>query len=666
MNHSEKNIYDFIFVGNGASSALVLLALEKKGLLQNKRILILDGELKNRNDRTFCFWAEKQDPIIEDLLSIIHQSWDSMINSDGVSESISPYLYHCIRGIDLYKAAKAIQEKYRIEVFPFHTDIVASNSAGKYIVAKDNKYFAKHIFDSRPPDYYEPQREQVFLLQSFVGWLVKLENAIPNANAIHWMDFSIEQANHTQFMYILPFDQHHVLVEFTRFGSIPLLEEEAFPILLGYIQNRFGEFEIEETEMAAIPMSNCAMSHRNRQGVTLLGARAGHLKPTTGYAFKNMYMHARQIASEIEKNKEVDFQILDEMKTPEKKRFQFYDALLLIILSRWAHLGKPLFEALLTRIKTPLLLKFLGHETTLKEEVTIFYQLPWRPFLRALLVWGSQHARIIGIFAFLVVYILMGNEVNQHFDWGLIILLIGLLVVGIPHGALDHVIESCKLGTKRFINFLGLYVLLMGLMTMIWFYNPAWALVIFLVYSAVHFGQTDGIEWELSNVVSWLWGGSLLGFILGTHYSESMSILSAMGYLGDFPEIGFWILIPWAIYAAYNSKWKMLLTMIWISMTAFIPLISAFGLYFIFQHSALGWMHLKEQFKMTHFAMWKQSLLFQMGAWLFLILFFLFWPTSTSNNLNKWGVFFVFLSSLSFPHVLAMIRFYKRSTRVIV
>jgi Brp/Blh family beta-carotene 15,15'-monooxygenase len=306
-------------------------------------------------------------------------------------------------------------------------------------------------------------------------------------------------------------------------------------------------------------------------------------------------------------------------------------------------------------------MRFLEHKTSLKEELNVFYQLPWRPFLKALFYWGGKHYRQLGIFIYLllIAFLKPDNIWIDILSFGVLIL--GLIAIGIPHGALDHLVESCVFGTKRFFNFLGLYLLMMGLMATIWMFHPTLALLIFLIYSAVHFGQTDGIEWGMSNVISWIWGGTLLFYILGSHQEEASVILAAMGYSGVIPHVNVFIFIPWFFMAWYHKQWSMFITLIWLSLTAMVPLIYAFGLYFIFQHSALGWGHLRQRLKLTHFQMWKQSLVFQLGAWIFLLVYMYYWPLNAMNNNVGWSVFFIFLSSLSFPHVLAMLRFYNRN-----
>jgi lycopene beta-cyclase len=665
MNQSIKNsmskTFDYIFVGNGASTALLIHAMNQRKLFIGRRVLILDGDAKTKNDRTFCFWADDKECIVQDLAHLIKKSWSTMELSKGEAVPLDPFRYHFISGLDLYDATREIIQNEKLEIIHHHADIVASNSKGKYVIVNGEQYFAQHIFDSRPPKYFEPKNQEVFMLQSFVGWFIKTERPIENVDLFRWMDFDVEQNDYTQFMYVLPFDANNVLVELTRFGKESLTDDDAFPMLHEYIEKHFGDYEIKETELAAIPMTNCAMSHSDRKGVTLLGARAGMLKPTTGYAFKMMHEYALRISEEISKQGNDGLCLVNSPKRIVKRRFEFYDALLLIVLTRWPQVGKDLFSALLHKVSLPMVMRFLEHKTSLKEELNIFYQLPWRPFLKALLFWGGKYYRQLGIFISLLLIAVFGSENFWVEFLSLGILLLGLIAIGIPHGALDHLVESCVFGTKRFLNFLGLYLLMMGLMATIWMFHPTLALLIFLIYSAIHFGQTDGIEWGMSNIVSWIWGGTLLFYILGSHQEEASLILASLGYAGTIPSANVFIFVPWFLIALYHKQWSMFITLTWLSLTAMVPLIYAFGLYFIFQHSALGWGHLRQRLKLTHFQMWKQSLVFQLGAWIFLLVYMYYWPLNSMNNEVGWSVFFIFLSSLSFPHVLAMLRFYNRN-----
>jgi len=91
-------------------------------------------------------------------------------------------------------------------------------------------------------------------------------------------------------------------------------------------------------------------------------------------------------------------------------------------------------------------------------------------------------------------------------------------------------------------------------------------------------------------------------------------------------------------------------------------LLMAFGIYFIFQHSLRGWQHIRIKFNKSNLELFLSALPFHIGAWIMLGLMYWFlqsWPPDGSG-FGLIGIFFVFLSSLSFPHVLAMNSFYRK------
>jgi Brp/Blh family beta-carotene 15,15'-monooxygenase len=252
---------------------------------------------------------------------------------------------------------------------------------------------------------------------------------------------------------------------------------------------------------------------------------------------------------------------------------------------------------------------------------------------------------------------------NQEWQnvFGIAVLSVGMLAVGIPHGALDHLLESKVSWNKGLVVFVMKYVLTMLIMAVLWWVWPVLALLVFLLASVWHFGQADGQSWGLTPAVFILWGASVLAFVLGTHAEETHLILKGMGISLRPMERGAFLLIPWLIYAILKRNAQWILTILWLSLTAKVSLILAFGIFFIGHHSLTGWSHLKQDFKMSNWKMWTMSLPFQMGAWLFLLGFYFFWPEQNHGILcSKWGIFFIFISCVSFPHILAMHRFYRR------
>ena len=42
---------------------------------KKNKILVLDPETKHENNKTFCFWSERNEPIYQDYEKIISKSW---------------------------------------------------------------------------------------------------------------------------------------------------------------------------------------------------------------------------------------------------------------------------------------------------------------------------------------------------------------------------------------------------------------------------------------------------------------------------------------------------------------------------------------------------------------------------------------------------------------
>jgi len=160
---------------------------------------------------------------------------------------------------------------------------------------------------------------------------------------------------------------------------------------------------------------------------------------------------------------------------------------------------------------------------------------------------------------------------------------LGLVAIGIPHGAVDHLLETKRWEPRVAPAFIARYLSIAGLMGGIWYFTPTFALLLFLLYSAWHFGQADGKLWRLSNTISLLWGASLLFYLLGTHQEETNIILSSMGCVNMPIHSPTWILLPWLIRFLYVRSISGALTVVWLTLSSQIPLMYAFGLYFIGQ-----------------------------------------------------------------------------------
>ena len=658
--NSSINVIDYLFAGAGASTTLLLMSLERRGLLQNKSIVIVDPDEKIKNDKTYCFWSNTNDNIVSHCNHLISYRWNKISVNQNNYESIQPLEYIHIKGETVYNELRRIIQQYQINRINGSVLAIDDHLFPIHIKTASEVFIAKKVFDSRPPQYLKAKEYESHLAQSFVGYVIQTNKPIENYDGVKLMDFEVNQLQSTQFVYVLPFEKNKSLVELTRFGNELISEQEAKPILEKYIHEHFGDFDILDIEIGCIPMSNAKIVSDNNANLIPIGSRAGAIKASTGYAFKNMYNHAERLAESM----------LLEQDTPKIKnisRFQFYDRLLLSILKNQPEYGKPIFQTLFQKNNATDVLHFIEEKTSFLQDIKILLSLPIKPFLRALffdiLFRMKNFSNPLLLFSFTILLLFLQVQSDILFSYSQIIFFsIGLFFVGIPHGALDNLVESGSIKTGYELHFIFKYLLKGLLFLMFWLIYPSAALVIFLLYSALHFGQTDMNEWKPSmknNIQSILWGTIVLSIILIAHVSETNAILSNLKVFSiplassEGITIGIGLSIFGIFWGIFEKKIQMILIAFTLLLTIYLPLLTSFGLYFIGHHSIMGWSHLKNNFQATHLNLFKKALPYNVGAWLLFGLYLLF-----ADGLWVSG-FFVFISCISLPHVLAMNKFYS-------
>ena len=652
--------YDIIFVGWGASTCILLIEMAKNSLLDNKKLLIIEPSEKLENDKTFCFWANRNDDIYKNFSNIISKSWTSIQINDNESNSIDPTEYFHVDSIDLYNWTRKIMLQHNIN-HSREKVIKIEEKENLNINTLEKKYTSDWIFDSRPPDFKNVPNGDFNISQSFFGLKVELKEKELDHSVYHMMDFRISQEKSTQFVYILPYNSNSALIELTRFGKKIIDKLEAEKELDKFITNNFGSYKVISKEEGVIPMSSNLPEQSSGKKWVNIGTRAGNVKPSTGYAFKNMYRHAKLICNQG---------VLKAKKLKPNKRFLFYDQLLLIILTIWPAKGKPIFERLFNVKSSYFVLQFLDEKTSFKEELSMFYKLQIGIFIKSIFYWLYWKFKKLIFPILMIVYILLdesssSNELLNLSSNNLAVLTFGLLIIGIPHGALDHLTEVINKKNTINLKFVFYYLLMMVPILLIWFWMPTLGLVFFLIYSAWHFGQTEINNWRIkSNTIAILWGIVLFSSLFLIHFEEFSKILLIMNIKVpmvsfNYILVGNLLLILPFLLAIYFQKLEWLIIVAFFLLSNKESLLLTFGLYFIFQHSRIGWMHLKNKLKHSHLKMFKNALPFNIGAiFLYLIaIYYLNLPTDKSI-----AYFFIFLSSISFPHVICMHFFYKKNT----
>lgn len=376
--HPSHSFFDFAILGAGASGLLLACEIATKGLVEGKSLCIIEKEKEKGNDRTWCFWNDAELP--EWIQKSISYSWQN-VESEGATQNLSPYDYQHIRSDDFYQKTKNHLLKYPNVHFLNEEVLKVVKSNDKYaIIAKSSHIQSNWVFTSMPVNKSKTFKS-IALWQSFYGWRVQFQSQREIQLNLKLMDFEVEQQGATQFIYVLPLGNNKALIELTRFGTEPIQETKAEPLLRNYISRICPNYIIEEVEINKIPMSQVFDSQKKfydkDQRIIEIGTLAGALKPSTGYGFLRMHMHAREIADALWNDAPMP-------KIFRPKRFRFYDALLLNILEHYPQEGRKIFKSLFSKVSTPLILKFLNEKTTLQEEIKIFSVLPKAIFIKSL------------------------------------------------------------------------------------------------------------------------------------------------------------------------------------------------------------------------------------------------------------------------------------------
>lgn len=658
----ETNVFDYIFLGMGASNSLILLNLYNNGMLKDKSISIIDQSIQFTNNKTYCFWSTEKHIKELGIESLISHLWDTIQIGSITEQNIKPKKYYYIKGESLTTQTEKIisildSTFYQTE----YTNSPIVNNEHYEIQINEDSILGKFVFDSRTPKIEQIDSFNSLLFQSFYGWKIKTDKTVFDSKTMTLMDFDVPQDNSTQFVYTLPFNQNEALVELTRFGKKVITKESANEILTTYLKKIDSSFHIVEEEQGIIPMYSGKIINPVIGDKWIdTGSRANLLKCSTGYGFLNMARDA-QLQIDLIKKNQVD------KRNYKKLRFQFYDRLLLKILETKPLKGKLIFETLFKKVPMKTVLDFLDEKSSLKDELILFSHLPIRLFLKTAIKDFAARIHLVPkvLIPFIISILFVSlNSFNQE-EITYAILGISFFTIGLAHGALDHLTQSQIHSPKSILIFVTKYLSKAFIFFFIWHFSADIALIMFILVSVWHFGQADFKEWKLkANYLSGVWGGVVLSLILFFHINEMNIILNQIPdliYISSLKNsfISYDTIITSSsiaigILIAYIKKsFKLLITIAYLIICSQLSLLVTFGIYFTLQHSINGWAQLKSGLNLESKSLIIKSLPFTIGGAFSIISIWVF------AEANQWGFFFILLSCLSVPHIFEMNKFYR-------
>ncbi|HKL36936.1 MAG TPA: lycopene cyclase family protein [Salegentibacter sp.] len=378
-------VYDFAIIGAGAAGIHLALAMQEDSFFLDKKILILEKDAKNINDKTWCFWEAgkgKWDALLE-------HTWENGIVHTGDKEiqlDIGDYNYKMIRSLDFYDyGLEKLKGDTRFYWFKEEVSEVMSVGDTVMITAAENSYQAKQVFDSRVSAGNNEIASANTVLQHFKGWFIETEEAIFDPNHFTMMDFRLTWKDRNSFTYLLPFSERSALVEFTFF-SPDIVDEAVYDQMLqNYVEQilKPGKFRVTGTESGVIPMSDYPFHRHNTRQITKIGTAGSWVKPSSGYSFKNAEVFSQKLLTNIKEGREPSAGIFSQ-------KHRFYDSLFLNILKNKNHLGQSLFSSMYSKNSGEQILRFLDEETGIREDLKIMAGFDPLLFMQAL--WAKFRA----------------------------------------------------------------------------------------------------------------------------------------------------------------------------------------------------------------------------------------------------------------------------------
>ena len=253
--------------------------------------------------------------------------------------------------------------------------------------------------------------------------------------------------------------------------------------------------------------------------------------------------------------------------------------------------------------------------------------------------------------------------------WNLIGLA-GIVLIGLPHGALDGAV-AMHLGLvdkfSTMARFVIIYVGLAGLVVGAWIIAPSLSLIVFLTISMLHFGAGDARHGEgiLRFAETLAHGGLAIVGISQFHRSEADEIFY---YLINQDTAMVWLainvltvavivaIIACVSQAAKDVKWSAttLELLILGIVYALVPPLLGFAIYFCLVHSARHFRRILSTIKATvDFSNIKnQTILFTTASWIAAGIAFRMFADFADPGPTVLRITFIGLAALTVPHML--------------
>ncbi len=372
--------YDFIISGGGAAGLSLAYYLSCSSL-KAKKILIIDKDRKNKNDRTWGFWS-KQKTAFDHLATLRFEELDFESSYYHKRISMGAYSYKLIRGIDFYNFIKDHLSHFpNIEFLNTPIKYLSNTQNEGRVETEQGSFSAPWVFNSifNEDEIRQAAASKLYLRQHFKGWLIETPEARFDPSSFSMFDFRTPQQGLMRFFYLIPFSQNRALVEYTLFSEDLLEDSQYDNAIKNYIREvlKIDKYKIVEEEKGVIPMTDYTFPASQGKHIINIGSVGGSSKPSSGYTFMRIQKHVQKIVAALEAGQS------PHISGQSKARYRFYDSILLNILKTRGDQAERLFSLMFKNNSIRQLFQFLDEQGGIINDLKIISSLPPMPFLRS-------------------------------------------------------------------------------------------------------------------------------------------------------------------------------------------------------------------------------------------------------------------------------------------
>ena len=369
--------HDIVIAGAGCAGLSLAVHLIERGIGE-RRATLIDPRTGFGRDRTWSAFRVMRHPF-ERAVTHRWPEWTVRAAGHAITRGSARHPYEHIPSDAFYRIALERIEGSENVALELGTRVEHVEDRGDHVAVRTDRgeLRARIVLDSRPPRFDEapPARNEVRLLQGFVGWRVRSEAPVFDPGVCTLMDFAAPRDDAVRFVYVLPFSEHDALVEDTCFAAQPFTEDEHERGIVRWLEERgIEDYEVIERERGVLPMTTERFDPAPSPRVLRIGLAGGLARPSTGYAFLAIQRQSRELAERLA-------QVEAPAPAPARAaRTLFLDRVFLSYLARAPAEGPDLFVRMFEHVPPDVLARFLSEASSPADDLRLMRALPALPF----------------------------------------------------------------------------------------------------------------------------------------------------------------------------------------------------------------------------------------------------------------------------------------------